>query len=125
MTLVIVSEDCGNSPKNLLLQNLTIALAKRELENTLLIVAEDIEWEIIGERLVQGKPSLAKFLQELQVDPVAELEISHVVSHGKAGAVDGAAILNNGRKYRFCNFYEFAGAKGTIVRRIVTYALPI
>lgn len=125
MTLVIASEDCGNSPKNHLLQNLTIALARRDIDHTLTVVAEDIEWEVIGEKLIQGRSSLAKKLDELRNDPVSELEIFHVVSHGKAGAVDGATRMSNGTNYRFCHVYEFPAAKGTVVRRILSYVLPV
>ena len=48
MTRVIVSEDCGNSPKNLFLQNLTIAFAKHDSKFILDSVTDDIRWNILA-----------------------------------------------------------------------------
>jgi hypothetical protein len=53
MTKVIVSEDCGNSPKNIFVQNLTIALAKCDSRFILESMTEDVHWNILGERDIQ------------------------------------------------------------------------
>jgi hypothetical protein len=57
-------------------------------------------------------------------DPATNVTIDHVVSHGKAGAVDG--MIAFGRKRRaFCHVFEFGSAKGTHVNRIISYAIPL
>lgn len=123
MTRLVLLEDCGNSPKNLFVQNLTIALAVGDVNQTLSSVSDDIRYEVIGKRLVQGKDDLAGMLEELHIDPPSQLEIQHVLTHGKAGAVDGELRMKNGDSFRFCNLYEFTGAKGTVVRKILSYVL--
>ena len=125
MTTVIVSEDCGNSPKNIFLQNLTIAFAKGDKRSILDSVTNDIRWQIVGERLVEGKETFAEALNRLGNDRVEELTIQHVVSHGKAGAVNGISKLKNRKTVAFCEVYEFSGAKGTSVREITSYAIEI
>jgi len=125
LTKVIVSEDCGNSPKNIFLQNLTIAFAKGDKQSILESVTDDIRWQIVGEKHIQGKEAVADALEGLGIDKVEELTIHHVVSHGKAGAVNGISKLNNGKKIAFCDVYEFSGAKGTSVREIVSYLIEI
>lgn len=42
MTKVITSEDCGNSPKNIFLEKLTIAFAKNDFKFILNSVTDDI-----------------------------------------------------------------------------------
>jgi hypothetical protein len=61
----------------------------------------------------------------MEKDKVVELTIHHVVSHGKAGAVDGMTKTKNGKIYAFCEVYEFSGAKGTSVREITSYVIEV
>ena len=121
MTTVIVSEDCGNSPKNIFLQNLTIAFAKRDTQFVLNSITDDISWHIVGELLFQGKADFVEALNKSENDSVVEITIQHVVTHGKAGAVNGIRKLRNGKTIAFCEVVEFSGAKGTRVREINSY----
>jgi hypothetical protein len=125
MTRVIVGKDCGNSPKNLFLQQLTIAFATGDTGFILRSVAEEIRWNIVGQRLVQGKADFAQALVEITPAQVAELAIHHVVTHGKAGAVNGTLRMDNGKCLAFCDVYEFSGASGRKVRGITSYALEL
>jgi hypothetical protein len=125
LTTIIFSDDCGNSPKNIFLQNLTIAFAKGDKQSVLGSVTNDIHWHIVGERLVEGKEVFAEALEKIGNDRVENLIIRHVVSHGKAGAVNGISKLKNGKTVAFCEVYEFSGAKGTSVREITSYAIEI
>jgi hypothetical protein len=56
---------------------------------------------------------------------VAELTIQNVVTHGKAGAVNGIRKLTNGKTVGFCDVYEFGNTKGTLVKEITTYQIEI
>ena len=60
MTRVIVSEDCGNSPKNIFLQKLTIAFAKCDSKFILDSVTDDIRWNVLGNQLIEGKNNFSK-----------------------------------------------------------------
>jgi hypothetical protein len=125
LTTIIVSEDCGNSPKNIFLQNLTIAFASGDKGSILDGVTDDVRWRIIGGKLIQGKDAFAQALENLGDDTVEELTIHHVVSHGRAGAVNGISKLKNGNIVAFCEVYEFSGAKGTSVKNITSYVIEI
>lgn len=125
MTRIIASEDCGNSPKNMFLEKLTIAYARGEIELLLNSVTESIRWNIIGEKFVQGKDDFAHALQQTKNTKVLELTIHHVITHGKAGAVNGMLKLESGTTRAFCDIYEFSGAKGTKVNEITSYSIDI
>ncbi|MBN2118584.1 MAG: hypothetical protein JW730_18565 [Anaerolineales bacterium] len=88
-------------------------------------MTDDIRWNIVGDQLVEGKDSLAKVLGRMKDEKVAELSIRHIATHGKAGAVDGTVILEDGKTRAFCDVYEFNGAKGTAVKEITSYGIDI
>lgn len=125
MTTVIPSGECGNSPKNIFVENLTIAFAKGDAEFVLSSVTDDILWNILGQKLIQGKNDFAKAVEQMRNDRVVEIAIHHVVTHGKAGAVNGTVKMENGRTCAFCDVYEFSNAKGTHVREITSYVIEI
>jgi len=121
MTRVNLSEDCGNSPKNLLIQTLTVALAKRESGTILELVSEPFVWDFVGQRRVEGIEALAAALEALKQEPVEELTLRRVLTHGLAGAADGLLHMAGGRTLAFCNVYVFSNAKAKTVREITSY----
>jgi hypothetical protein len=125
MTTIIVSEDCGNSPKNIFLQNLAIAFAKGDMQFILSSVTDDVRWQIVGERLFQGKAEFAKALANMENASVEEINIQHVVTHGKARAVNGIKTQKDGKIIAFCEVVEFNGAKATHVKEITSYGIEI
>lgn len=125
MTKVTVSEDCGNSPKNILLQDLTIAFAKGDSAFILPKVTDNFRWNIIGNRLILGKEDLAEALEKIKKAGTVHLIVHHVATHGKAGAVNGTTKLKNGKTYAFCDVYEFSNAKAVAVKEITSYVIEI
>lgn len=63
MTQVVKGEDCGNSPKNILLQEFTVALTRRDLTFLLDRVSDDVEWRIIGKEQMRGKAEIAAVIE--------------------------------------------------------------
>ncbi len=121
MTRIIRSEDCGNSPKNILLEGITVAFFSGDERFILNSATEDFRWTIVGERTYQGKSEVIAALKAtLATDSLEEVRIEHVVNHGKAGAVNGE-FLQNGVSVAFCHFYEFGSAKGTSVSSVASY----
>ena len=125
MTNVMVNADCGNSPKNIFVKDLAIAFARRDTNFILGSTTDDILWNRIGQKPVQGKSDFARALEQIKNDPVEELTIHHVVTHGKAGAVNGLLRSQDGKRRAFCEVYEFSNAKGSSVREITSYVLEI
>lgn len=123
MTKIITSEDCGNSPKNIFVQALTIAFTKADLKFIQKSVTDNVRWAVVGEKTIEGKDILLQAVE--QAADVEELIVLHVMTHGKAGAVNGKKRLKNGMVLEFCNVYEFKDAKGTSVQAITTYEIKI
>jgi hypothetical protein len=125
MTKVIIGEDCGNSPKNIFVQELTIAFAKGDSKFILSKVTDDVRWNIVGDRVIEGKEDLAEALEKSKKKKVAQLNIRHIATHGKAGAVDGTLKFKPGKNRAFCDVYEFSNTKGNSVKEIISYVIEI
>lgn len=123
MTRIIVSPDCGNSPKNIFLRDFTIAFAKGNIKSVLGQVTGDVRWTVIGDWSIQGKEELVGALEPFMNDKPVELTILHVVTHGKAGAVNGTVKLKSGKVRAFCDVYEFSSARGDRVQEITSYVI--
>lgn len=122
MTKIHVSEDCGNSPKNQLLQALTVAIARADPEQIRSFVTEQVQWSRVGSKPISGSQSVVQALVSL--GPATSLRIGHVVSHGRSGAVDGMVMFGT-KRWAFCHVYEFTSAKGSQVGGITTYSIAI
>jgi hypothetical protein len=125
MTKIIIGEDCGNSPKNLFVQKLTIALAKGDSKYILGNVTDDIRWNIVGDELIQGKENFAKALEQRKAGKAAQLTVQHISTHGKSGAANGTIKFKNGKTRAFCDVYEFKDTKGSSVKEITSYVIEI
>jgi hypothetical protein len=125
MRKVIIGEDCGNAPKNICLQKLTIAFANVDSKYIVSNVTDNFRWKIVREKLIRGKEHLARALEQAKSDKAAELTIHHVSTHGKSGAVNGTKKWKNGKTQAFCDVYEFKDTKGSSVREIASYVIEI
>lgn len=122
MTRITIGEDCGNSPKNLFVQELTVAFAKGDAKFLLARVTDDVRWNLVGGRLVEGREN---FAQALERGPALELTVLHIATHGRVGAVDGTLRREDGTLFAFCDVYEFENAKGTSVKAITSYRVEL
>ena len=123
MTKIIMTEDCGNSPKNIFLKDLTIALAKGDVKFSSKSVSDDIVWSFIGGRTFQGKSAFAERVKQLATDKAMVVTLHHISSHGISGAVNGLVKLKSGRLFAFCDVFTFKNTKGEKVKAITSYVI--
>lgn len=111
------SADCGNSPKNRMVEDIGIALEMRDTEFLSSILDSGAVWSYSS----SIKTAAEKILDTLSTqEKPAVLTIDHVMSHGKVGAVNGHAEHGKGGQ-RFCHIIEFTSAKCSRVKRIESY----
>lgn len=125
MTKIISSPNCGNSPKMEFLKDFNIAFAKGDVEIIVDSVTDEIIWDIIGDRKIEGKENFTQELEKMKSENVSELRIDQILSHGKEGAANGIIKMQNGKKYAFSDFYKFQGAKGATIKSITSYVIEI
>lgn len=115
------SPDCGNSPKNLFAQEMTVALAIGDPEFLGQRIMEDATWRMAGEGDWAGRAAVLKEVGTVELPASAVLTIHHVMTHGKVGSVTGTILFPEGSAREFCDVYEFSNAKAAAVRRITSY----
>lgn len=116
------SGDCGNSPKNRLVEDVSVAIATADVQALLDRVTEDVIWKIVGGETSSGTDELAETVRRLGDQEMAGLDVERVCTHGKTGAVSGHVKFAKGRR-DFCDVYEFSSARGTHVKAITSYRI--
>jgi len=89
MPKVIKSSDCGNSPRNLLVQALAIAIETSNATAFGRSVSEDVVWSVPGRRSFDGKAACLAYLKSRKPDSPKQVRVRRAISHGRAGAADG------------------------------------
>ncbi|WP_332699450.1 nuclear transport factor 2 family protein [Halalkalibacter lacteus] len=121
---IICVEDCGNSPKKKLLKELNIAFAENDIGFIMENITEDVYWNLIGEKLIQGKDNFVETLKQMKNRKVTEIHIRNIITHGSTGAVNGTYILEDKNSYAFCDIYNFTSAgKNSKIKEITSYII--
>ena len=123
MTEVKRSGDCENAPKNKLLEDLSVALYTSDVEFLLDRVTDDFQWYIVGKEVTSAKQEFAEAVGKVMSPKPLEMAILHVVTHGRAGAVNGRLGFGGAKTREYCDVYEFGNAKGTHVKAISSYMI--
>ena len=79
-------------------------------------------WLHVGKKSVEGQDAVLSAIRKS--GPATEVAIERVVSHGRAGAINGI-ITRSGKRTAFCHMFEFNNAKGTHVKSISTYLVVL
>lgn len=125
MLKINVDEDCGNAPKKLLLRDFEIALAQHALAELRQLVAEDIHWNKVGDKVIKGADAMAAEVGRGKSN-ATELTLEKIITHGKTGAVNGTLQLEDGSSYAFCNVYTFSSnAKSAKINAITSYVIAL
>lgn len=130
MVRIICKEDCGNSPKKILLRKLTSAFVKGTAQRLLLPrLADDVTWDMVGTELIQGKDAVARMLATTAAqsgNKASKLEIENIITHGNAGSVNGHVTMADGKQYAFCDVYLWSGASArSAIRKITSFSIEL
>ena len=119
---VIRSSDCGNSPKQKLLEDMSVALAGADARLIDSLAVPELVWLHVGKKPVEGQDAVLSAIRKS--GPATEVAIERVVSHGRAGAVN-VIIRRGGKRTAFCHMFEFNNTKSTHVKSISTYSVVL
>lgn len=122
---ITVPEDCGNAPRKEFIRDFNIAFAENKKDKILEFMADDIEWVMVGDKIMNGKEEVAKSL-ELMGDEIAEeLILDTIITHGDTAACDGI-IKYSKKAIAFCDVYKFTGHdKNAKIRQLTSYGIEL
>lgn len=123
MTNINLSGGCGNSPKNDLIEKMTVALLIGDSDFALARLTADIRWEFVGRKTISGAENIDAELSRIAAKRPLDLTIATVVSHGRAGAVSGSMKTESGKTFAFSFIYEFGSAKAENFRKITSFII--
>jgi hypothetical protein len=126
MVKIHVFEDCGNAPKKLFLRDFIISVVKNDQGFVTGNITDDVQWKLVGDREVSGKPNVLKALQQSRHNKVTELTIHTIVTHGYNGATEGVLHFKDGTRIAFCDVYQFrASTNNAPIKGITTYSIVV
>ena len=96
---VIRSSGCGNSSKQKPLEDMSVALAGADAGLIDLLAVPELVWLNVGKTPIEGQNAVLSAIRKS--GPATEVAIERVVSHGRAGAVNGI-ITRSGKHTAFC-----------------------
>jgi hypothetical protein len=116
MTKVLCEIDCENSPRATMLRDFNIAFASGDGETILAQMSDDIRWEMIGHKVIEGKTAAAEAMKDMLSQPADEIEIKSIITHGASASCDGVMRFPGDVNIAFSDVYEFtsASSSGTI-----------
>ena len=89
---VIRSSGCGNSPKQKLVEDMSVALAGADVGIMASLAVPELVWLHIGKKPIEGQDAVLSAIRKS--GPATEVAVDRVVSHRRAGA-GGAALAGN------------------------------
>ena len=119
---VIRSSDCGNSSKQKLLEDMSVALAGADAGLIDSLAVPELVWLHVGKKPVEGQDAVLSAIRKS--GPATEVAIERVVSHGRAGAVNGIHT-RGGKRTALCHMFDFNNTKCTHVKSISTYLVVL
>lgn len=117
--------DCGNAPKKMILKDLLKAFAVTDIPFIREHVAEDVHWEIINHMSAHGREKMAEVLESKMTIPAVELDIDHIITHGKTASANGTAKFADNSSCAFCHVYEFVSAGKNKIKKITSYVMKM
>jgi hypothetical protein len=125
MAKLVAREDYLNSPTYGFITGMIIALAEGDAAFLADHMTDDFTWTMIGEAQVQGKANFLNTLDLLATERPAELAIRKIITSDSDAAVSGEVTMNDGKKYGFCDVYEFSSVNSTQVKSISSYIVGL
>lgn len=106
---VVCAENCGNSPKKLLLRDVTVDYWGSRGEMIVDHLAEDVVWSVVGGARHMGKEAVREHFTNHRGAEPAELIIHNIITHGNTAAANATVIMQDGSRIEYCDVYRFAG----------------
>lgn len=114
------SKDCGNSPKNIQVENLFIYIVDNDRRNIDPYVNRKLTITFPnGQTLTENLDKLRFF--EFTTSKTSTLEILSIASHGKVGAVNGMVQLTKKERRYVSAFFEFTSVSAKLLAKMHLY----
>lgn len=122
---ISIPDDCGNSPRKRFIADFNRAFAEVDVDFVLDHVSDDIVWEMVGDKEVNGKTAMRGLMVSMMAGKASSLVLHSVITHGRAAAANGELHYPGEETISFCDVYAFTKTTGNTVKRITSYAISL
>ena len=120
---IAVKEDCGNAPNKILLRDFKTAFVNKDLDSISNYVTDDVTWQIMGGKQLEGIDNFKKKLKEMDGTTIMELELNHIITNGTFCAIDGVIRREDGTNDSFSEVYKLRGNKNGTIKEMTSYVI--
>lgn len=125
MLKVMVPSDCGNAPRKEFIRDFNISFAKNDTDAILKCMSEDIVWNMIGNKTLEGKDAVTEMLRTMEGEKARDLTIHTIITHGDTAAANGVMKFER-TTIAFCDIYKFSGHENTAkIKELTSYGTEI
>ncbi len=105
------------------------AFSKNDQEFILNNMSDDIVWDFVGDRKVEGKEAVKEFMKPMSEVETLKLEMEQIITHGRTAAATGKMKIREGsgeiKSFAFADFYVLSGLKTPKVKKMTSYVVAL
>lgn len=125
MANIQIQPDCGNAPRKLLLKDLLTAIVEANTKHLLEVIAENISWDIVGQKQITGQEQYMKELKGHALWKAKEVIVDTIITHGPDASMNGRITAADKTTYKFCDVYRFKSAGSATISSITTFLIEL
>jgi uncharacterized protein (TIGR02246 family) len=98
-----------------IVEKVNAAFAENDPETFLSFCADDVRWTMYGEKSVEGKDAIRKWMKEMEGMEPPKFTVTTLVAEGDTVVASGDMTMRDKDEktapYTYCDIYRFAGGK--------------
>lgn len=98
-----------------IIEMVNAAFSENKIENFLSFCAEDVVWTMVGEKTVEGKDAIRKWMDSMKPAEPPKFTVNAVIGEGDFGMAYGDMTMKgkDGKEapYSYCDIYRFQNGK--------------
>ncbi|GEL76447.1 nuclear transport factor 2 family protein [Tenuibacillus multivorans] len=92
-------------------------------------VTDDVQWEMVGDDIIEGKETLREALSGMESNDSFKLTIHHTITHGITASVNGVITFTTDegedKKYGYCDVYKLNSFKSGKIKELTSYVIEM
>lgn len=105
------------------------AFSNNDLDFILNTMSDDIVWNFVGEKVMQGKQEVKEFMKPMSNIQTLDMELLDIISSDKSAAANGRMRIKEPsgetKSFGFVDFYEFGDLEIPTITKMTSYVVPI
>ena len=103
------------------------AFSRNDMDFILNNMSDDIAWEFVGEKTMEGKDAVKEFMKPMSSVETLEMQLFQIITHGRTAAVNGRMKIKEPsgeiKSFGFADFYVLNGLKSPKIKKMTSYVL--